>query len=179
MADLTIVFVPPCSRGHLNAHHAILRFLMRNQLPGVSRLNLHVASDEPARKVLSDLYAGNEHCSVHFHAIGETDQFDNFMDMSIIKKPSPSLTDLSTFTQAAKIIFPCPELYFVRYNNLRKLLEDIKPDLVVLDLVTRTVGVDACKAAGIDNFVLVSPGPSLDLASVRQPQGRGLWYYPG
>lgn len=180
MAHVKIVFLSPCARGHSNIHRTILQFLMHNELPGVSGITLHVAADEPARGHFSDLGSGNGYCSLEFHAIGNTNQLEQFMGngQESIKKPPPSLTDLSVIPLAAAIVFPPPEGYLERYSNLRKLLEDVNPDLVVVDMLMRAMGVDACKMAGIDNWVVLSPGPSIDVAVIRQPQARGLWYYP-
>jgi hypothetical protein len=56
------------------------------------------------------------------------------------------------------------------------LLEDVMPDLFVVDLILRGIGADAAKKTEAP-WVVISPGPSIDTVLVSQPGGCSFWHY--
>jgi len=62
------------------------------------------------------------------------------------------------------------------YESCKKVIEEIQPDLVVLDLAFNP-GVDACLTLD-QKFVLSSPNTLLDVTRSCQPWLKGFWHYP-
>lgn len=62
------------------------------------------------------------------------------------------------------------------YESCKKVIEEIQPDLVILDAVFNP-GLDACFALD-RKFVLNTSMALLDTTRVLQPWLKGFWYYP-
>lgn len=62
------------------------------------------------------------------------------------------------------------------YKSCKKVIEEIQPDLVILDAIFNP-GLDACFTLG-QKFVLNTPNALMDVTRVDQPWLKGFWYYP-
>ena len=80
--------------------------------------------------------------------------------------PSWSLSNTSTFGLA----------YIRLYERIKKLIEDLNPDVVVVDFLMNP-GLDACYSLNRE-FVVSSPNTPIDIARKDQPWLQGFWYYP-
>ena len=70
---------------------------------------------------------------------------------------------------------PLPE-YLRVYESCKRIIEGIRPDLVVLDAIFNP-GLDACFMLN-QKFLLSSPNAPLDATRALQPWLKGFWYYP-
>ncbi|KAF9645619.1 UDP-Glycosyltransferase/glycogen phosphorylase [Thelephora ganbajun] len=68
------------------------------------------------------------------------------------------------------------EEYMRIYKSCKKVIEEIQPDLVVLDAIFNP-GLDACFTLN-QRFLLNTPNTPLDVVRVLQPWLKGFWYYP-
>jgi hypothetical protein len=182
MSTLKLVFLTPLAYGHANVQYAILRNLLTEPRPGIQHLHLHIIGDEPQRKRLQSLPTSS-HATLTFHPMGEEDihlKFTAAGGSVHVRGPPLSLTykrGLSMLTGAPDVMYHKPEAYLSRYRKIVDVLEKVKPDLFVVDLLLHSLGVDAVAKTGVPH-VVVSPGPSMDLACPNQPGGRGFWKYP-
>jgi hypothetical protein len=181
-STLTIAFLTPIAHGHANAHFAIFRYLLTTPRPDGLYLSLHIISDEPQRKRVLALPT-SEHASVTFHPIGDTDMHAEYTTAggsNLIRSPPLSLfypRGISMLKSAFNTVSPEPEEYLWRFNRITQILEDVKPDLFVIDLIIHALGLEVAKRTGVPHVVL-SPGPSIDHSGASQPKGRGFWKYP-
>jgi hypothetical protein len=172
--ELTIAFLTPSIHGHSNVHLTILRRFLSVKPEGVSRLALHVIGDEPLRSRLASLPTPAAHCTFAFHTMGTRDYLEDTVNPDRLKKPPGSL---KVYRDLMRVMNREPKEYLGRYAKIVEVLESVRPDIVIVDMIYRALGVDACRTAGAD-WVILSPGPSLDFCSLTQPHARGLWYYP-
>jgi hypothetical protein len=180
METLTIAFLPPVIKGHANVHLATITRLLAMGLDDSPRLHIHVLADAPLRKEVEALPRSSLH-SLTFHTLGEQDHILTYTEdgTETMRQPPPSLLradGLRFFRLLASIISPSPEIYLQHYGKILNILEEIKPDFAVADVLYNS-GVDACIKAGI-KYAVMTPFCSLDLARWIQPLGRGLWKYP-
>jgi hypothetical protein len=180
-AELKLVFLTPYAHGHSNVHLTIFRHLLREKPRGVSHLSLHVIGDETVRKRLAPLPTSSAHCDLTFHPMATDDYISDFLnDMDTLRQPPPSFVRKDGLKMFSALVAPTardPDTFLSRYGKIVKVLEEVKPDLMVVDMLYRALGVDACKTVGVE-YVILSPGPTIDFAVMGQPQGRGFWYYP-
>jgi hypothetical protein len=117
------------------------------------------------------------HATLTFHPMGEEDihlKFTAAGGSVHVRGPPLSLTykrGLTMLTGAPDVMYHKPEAYLSRYHKIVEVLEKVKPDLFVVDLLLHSLGVDAVAKTGVP-YVVVSPGPSMDLACPNQPGGR-------
>jgi hypothetical protein len=179
-SQLTLAFLTPYIHGHSNVHLTILHRLLTMKPQGVSRLAIHVIGDEPLRPRLASLPVPASHCTLAFHPMGTRDYLEDFVDTKHLKKPPPTFSNtgsLHIYRDITYVMNREPTEFLSRYSKLLDVLECVRPDMVVVDMLYRSLGVDACRKAGAD-WVILSPSSSLDFSSLTQPQGRGLWHYP-
>ena len=62
------------------------------------------------------------------------------------------------------------------YNSTKKVIEELKPDIVVVDSLLNAA-FEACFVLN-QKFVMSSPNTPLDISRFHQPWLKGLWYYP-
>jgi hypothetical protein len=174
---VVLAFLTHVISGHSNVHFAIFRRLL--SLPaGEAPSNIYILSDEPLRKRVASL-PRSAHTAVTFCAIDDTDVLGSVA--STFRGPP-----LSFFTPAGRRVlrehivpatFLRPEVYLRRYSRIMAVLQEIKPDLVIVDLLLGTPGFDACTKLRL-RYVIEAPVASLDVVRASQPRGRGFWKYP-
>ena len=84
-------------------------------------------------------------------------------------RPTPLLSS-SPITDVSKLE------YMRIYEGCKKVIEEIRPDLVILDAIFNP-GLDACFMLN-QKFVLNTPNTPMDVTRVLQPWLKGFWYYP-
>ena len=62
------------------------------------------------------------------------------------------------------------------YYSTKKVIEELKPTLVVIDSLL-SAAFEACYSSN-QRFVMNSPNTPLDVTRLHQPWLKGLWYYP-
>jgi hypothetical protein len=177
---VVLAFLTHVISGNSNVHFAIFRRLL--SLPrGEAPSQIHIIGDEPVRKRV-DRLPSSPHTSVTFHVLDQTDVLANVGPTSDTMRGPP----LSFFTPAGirvfqDVVVPLlifrPDVYLRRYAQLLSIFQDIKPDLVVVNILLGTAGFDACNALGL-RFIFEAPISSLDVERMSQPGGQGLWKYP-
>jgi hypothetical protein len=177
---VVLAFLTHVISGNSNVHFAIFRRLLslpRAEAPS----QIHIIGDEPLRKRV-DRLPSSPHTSVTFHVLDQTDVLPSFLSNSDTLRSPP----ISFFTPAGIRVFkdlfvPAamlrPDVYLRRYAQLLSIFQDIKPDLVVVNILLGTPGFDACKTLGL-RFIFEAPISSLDVERMSQPGGQGLWKYP-
>jgi hypothetical protein len=180
MSTLTIAFITPLAHGHGNVHYAVLRNLMTEARAG-THLHIHVIGDEPQRKRLQTLPA-SEHAAIHFHPMAEQDYHQAFTSAgggALVRGPPLSLSrgGLRTLDPMPEVMLPTAAEYLARYEKIVGVLERVKPDLFVVDIIFNALCMDAVRKTGVP-FVVLAPGFSIDTAGPAQPGGRGFWKYP-
>lgn len=179
MNKLSIAFLPPCINGHSNVHVVAIQNLISLEPHKSPPLHIHVVADEPLRKRIEALVPLPRH-RLTFYSSNDKDHFRQYAGpVGEIRKPQPSLFGrggMATLNHLPKMTFPPVDIYMAQFLRLKQILEGIKPDLAMADVLL-PVGVDACKAAGV-RYGMMSPNSSLDWALWSQPGGRGFWKYP-
>jgi hypothetical protein len=180
MAPLIIAFVFPLLSGHSNVHIATLRRLLLTTID--RHLQIHVLSDEPMRKRVTELPGLSNH-TLTFHALGEQDALDFVTSTAVKGRHLPGSliagtqgAGLDIYRNGVGFLCPEPKLYIRHYSIILEIFREIKPDFVVVDILFG-MGVDACETAGI-KFGYMVPISSLDIAGMSQPGARGFWKYP-
>jgi hypothetical protein len=183
-STLTLAFLTPIIHGHANIHFAILRYLLAARETDGMFLSLHIISDEPQRKRVAAL-PSSAHASVTFHPMGEDDLLAPIRvpgDTDLLRSPPLSLfyrNGLRSLRDVLDPLFAEPEAHLSRLAAIVGILEQIKPDVFVLDFLLHGLGLDAIRCTGlVIPHVVLSPGPSIDMCGLIQPQGRGFWRYP-
>jgi hypothetical protein len=178
-----IAFLSPVPSGHSNVHVSVIKRILasRSSEDDPPLLALHVISDEPLRERIRAL-PDSEHTTIAFHALGTTDVFSDITaDMSQLRVPPLSLVRAGGLQAFTGTFMPtmCPEpgVYLDRYLRLLTILQNIKPDIVVIDIVFASLGRDACNQIGAP-FIVQAPISSLDLSLMTQPGARGFWKFP-
>jgi hypothetical protein len=181
MKTLKLVFLTPLAYGHANVHYTILRNLLTERRGGL-RLELHVIGDEPQRKRLFAL-PSSEHTTLRFHPMGDEDMLQHFTESggsNGVRGPPLSLTrqdGMRVLHAVPSVMYPKPDVFLTRYQKIVEVLQDIQPDIFVVDLFYHALGVDATTKARIPHVILCPVG-SMDLSTVSQPLGRGFWRFP-
>jgi hypothetical protein len=178
---LTVAFFTPSIHGHSNVHLTILRQLIAEAGTGDHpSLAIHVVGDEPVRKRICSL-PSTPHASVTFYAIGDDDLLLRCSEFKDIYRARPASLfgrgGLDAIRSLGPIVAPPPELYLPRYAGILKVLQDVMPDLFVVDVLYQALGAEAARSAGV-RYMLLSPSCSLDMALFEQPLGKGFWKYP-
>ena len=62
------------------------------------------------------------------------------------------------------------------YHSIRRVIEELDPSLVVVDMLLNA-GFDACYSLNRE-FVMSSPNTPLNIARKDQPWLKGFWHYP-
>jgi hypothetical protein len=177
---VTLAFLTQVMAGHSNVHFAIFRRLLA--LPASEApTHIQIIGDEPLRKRVAGLPA-SVHTRVTFHPLDATDVMGGMSNNVNAALRSPErLGDtggLRVLQRAlANNIYLATDVYLRRYARVVSILQDIKPDLVVIDIMHNYVGRDACDKLGL-RYIIEAPIASLDLARLVQPGGRGLWKQP-
>jgi hypothetical protein len=112
--------------------------------------------------------------------MGAQDFIQDVTEVSWLKKPPPTFispSSLQMYKEVTSATNREPTGYLSRYAKILEVLERVKPDLMTGDMMYRGLCADACRNAGVD-WVVLSPGPTLDFCGLMQPRARGLWYYP-
>jgi hypothetical protein len=181
MSALILAFITPLAYGHANVHYAVLRNLL-TEARHDTHLRLHVIGDEPQRKRLQTL-PSSEYATLEFHPMAEQDYHHAFASAgggALVRGPPLSLSHkggLRMLDPMAALMFPEPAEYLDRLSKVVAVLERVKPDLLVIDIIFNALGADAVQRTGLP-FVVLAPGFSLDSSGPNQPGGRGLWKYP-
>jgi hypothetical protein len=174
-----LAFLTPVPHGHSNVHLAILRRLLELPVPDAPS-QIHVLADEPLRKRILQL-PSSPHTAVSFHVLDDEDVFAGLSNADDLRVPPLSLVrpgGLRALTgNFVPIMCPPPTTYLRRYARISDVLRDIRPDLVVVDILFSALGADVCRTLGL-RHVMQAPLASLDTAVLTQPGGRGLWKYP-
>jgi hypothetical protein len=176
---IKLAFLTPVIHGHSNIHWSIITNLLKEKRPGIERLEIHIIGDEPLGRRLAAL-PESDHCTVTFHCMGEQDIMRNATTMENIKRPPPSLMkprSLWAFASALNFLIYKADEYLSHHAQVIRVLEDIDPDLMVIDMIFSNLGTDACMATGQEHVIL-SPCPSIDLAMLNRENVSYLCRYP-
>jgi hypothetical protein len=179
-SPITLVFLTPLASGHSNVQFTILKNLLFEPR-GERQLRMHVIGDAPLWKRVESLPT-SPHASVVFHEMAPEDFFHDFQSNANSFLRGPPLSQayrrgLGMLTAVPLILCPKPKEHLSRVQKIIAVIEDVKPDLFVVDILIHGIGVDAAKKTGVP-WVVLSPGPSIDPALAGQPGGRGFWRYP-
>jgi hypothetical protein len=177
---LTLVFLVPIPHGHANVQMAILHNLLSEPRDDL-QLRLHVVGDAPLRKRVESLPT-SRHASIVFHAIASDDLFQEVHMNTNSNLRGPPLSQayrhgLGMLAVVPPLLCPKPSDHLSRFQKVVAVLEDVKPDLFLVDIILHGMGADAAKKTGVP-WAVISPGPSIDTALASQPGGRGFWRYP-
>jgi hypothetical protein len=172
----TIAFLTPTIHGHSNIALTIIRRLQSTY----TECNVHVFGD----KSLGKRFTQNPEI---FHSIGETDMLqacaaratsnttaENFRSPPISLRRKGAL---SVIAGLGHIIAPAPEEYLGRYQKMLQFIQEMKPDLLVVDVLYGPMGLDLSITTGVP-YVLLSPTASLDVAFFHQPRWEAFWKLP-
>jgi hypothetical protein len=176
---VALAFLAPVPHGHSNVHLAIYRRLLA--LPAADApAHIHVLADEPFRKRVTQLPA-SPHTRVSFHALNEEDAYATVANPDTLRVPPLSLTarggTRALHGSFVPIMCPPATLYLSQYARMLDVLKDIKPDLVVVDVLFAALGADVCRTLHL-RYAILAPIGSLDVSLFTQPGGRALWKYP-
>lgn len=186
MSELKLVFLAPVEQGHSNVHRAICSHLLSTNLPEVASLSIHVIGDEPARSQWHHLIQESDTSSLVFHAMGTHNHLEignngeRIQDHTNFLKSKPAslaVGGLELCERISSLIYKSPTEYLTRYQAIRRVISEVKPDMVILDILFRNMGRDACNTEGY-KYIVLSPGTSIDHAALHQPRGAGLWKFP-
>jgi hypothetical protein len=176
---VTLAFLIPSIIGHANVHLAILRRLLAREASDTGEIHVHVIGDGPLRKHILSLPKSDQ-CFVYFHLMFEEDLLMSLGDGKMHRLPPLSLfsrAGLSTLDGICQAFAPAPDAFIPRFHRIVEVLRKVKPQLMVIDMLVNTLGVDSAKHVGVP-YVTISPGSSLDMSIFDQPGGRVLWKYP-
>jgi hypothetical protein len=176
---VVLAFLVPVLAGHSNVHFAILHRLL--SLPiSEAPTQIHIIGDEPLRQRIMTLPA-SDYTRVAFHPLDSVDTLAPFISNSEqLRSPpfSPGPTGLRVLDRALiPVVFLSPDTFLRRFARTLSILQDVKPDLVVIDVLHGSVGSDACRKLDL-RYVRVAPVSSLDMSRATQPGGRSFWKYP-
>lgn len=186
MSDLKFVFLSPVEQGHSSIHRAICSHLLSTNFPNLTSLSIHIIGDEPARLQWQHLIQKSNTRSLVFHAMGPRNHLEiagsgeRIRDPTNFLKSAPAslaVGGLELCERISSLIYTSPTDYLIRYEAIRRIVSEVKPDIVILDILFRNMGRDACSAEGC-KYVILSPGTSIDHAAFHQPRGAGLWKFP-
>jgi hypothetical protein len=179
MKKLKLAFLTPIVHGHANVHFTIITYLLTEPRTDDLYLDIHIISDEPQRKRLNTL-PSSPHASLTFHAMGDEDIHQAFHNGSVMRAPPLSLAyenGIRMLHIVPEIMHPPPSTFISRVHRTAQVLQNVRPDIFVVDVIIHAIGLDAANKAGVPH-VVIGPTASLDLCAVTQPGGRGFWKYP-
>jgi hypothetical protein len=177
MKTLKLAFLAPVIRGHANIHFTIFHYLLTEPRTDDLHLDIHIISDEPQRKRFSTL-PSSPHATLTFHAMGDEDMHMAFH--SGVRVPPLSVAyrnGIRMMHVISDLLYPPPAVYISRVHRITQVLEDVRPDLFVVDTLIYAMGQDATKKADVPH-VVIGPTASIERSAVSQPGGRGFWKYP-
>jgi hypothetical protein len=179
MKTLKLAFLTPVAHGHSNIHFTIFKYLLTTARTDDLHLYIHIISDEPQRKRVDALPA-SPHATITFHAMADEDIHQAFQDGNLLRGPPLSLAyenGIRSLHIIPDILNPLPSIFLSRVHRVTQLLQDIRPDVFVVDVLIHAIGLDAANKASVPH-VTIGPTASIDMSAVTQPGGRGLWKYP-
>lgn len=172
----TIAFLTPTIHGHSNIALTIIQRLQSTY----PTCDIHVFGDKPLEK----RFTQNPEI---FHYIGEADMLqacaaransnttaENFRTPPISLRRQGAL---SVISDLGHILAPTPEEYLGRYQKMLQFIQELKPDLLVVDVLYGPLGLDLSITNGVP-YVLLSPTASLDVAFFHQPRWEAFWKLP-
>jgi hypothetical protein len=174
-----LAFLTPVIHGHSNVHLTIYRRLLALSPAEGAPAHIHILGDEPLRKRVNQL-PSSEHTAVSFHALNPADVHASGTESTLLRTPPLSAVKpggMSGLRELLPIMFPPVDVYLHRYARIVEILREIKPDIVVADLLFARLGVDACHTLNL-RYAILAPVGSLDISTMTQPGGRGMWKYP-
>jgi hypothetical protein len=160
-------------------HFTVLNYLLTTPRTNGLCFEIHLISDEPQRARF-DTLPTPAHATLTFHALGAEDMYHIFHDGSVLRAPPYSvmykngIRMLSVFRDG---LHPSPDRFLSRVHRIVQVVQDVRPDVFVFDIVIHAMGLDAANKAGIAHIV-IGPTASVESFSISQPGGRGPWKYP-
>jgi hypothetical protein len=176
---VVLAFLTPVIHGHSNVHLTVYRRLLALSPAEGAPAHIHILGDEPLRKRVAQL-PSSEHTAVSFHALDPVDVLASGAEFASIRTPPLSAVKrggTSGLRNFFPIMFPPADVYLHRYERIVEILREAKPDMVVADILFANLGVDACHTLNL-RYAILAPVGSLDISSMTQPGGRGMWKYP-
>jgi hypothetical protein len=174
-----LAFLAPVIHGHSNVHLTIYRRLLALSPAEGAPAHIHILGDEPLRKRVAQL-PFSEHTAVSFHALDPVDVFASGAEFASLRTPPLSAVrrgGTSGLRNLMPIMFPPADVYLHRYERIVEVLREAKPDIVIADVLFANLGVDACHTLNL-RYAILAPIGSLDMSTMTQPGGRGMWKYP-
>jgi hypothetical protein len=140
MKTLKLAFLAPVIRGHANIHFTIFHYLLTEPRTDDLHLDIHIISDEPQRKRFSTL-PSSPHATLTFHAMGDEDMHMAFHSGVRVPPLSVAYTNgIRMMHVISDLLYPPPAVYISRVHRITQVLEDVRPDLFVVDTVVYDPG---------------------------------------
>ncbi|KAL1952977.1 hypothetical protein VTO42DRAFT_3800 [Malbranchea cinnamomea] len=175
-----ILFVSHSEHGQTTVMlSAIHELLLRNEF------DIHFASHTPALPRLKNLLERNRDkydagVDVPFHTINGLSMIELLERDGLVDSlpHSPGLwAVIQSLEMVGRMVFrQTGEEYMHCFDSCVRILEDVKPALVVVDPIC-AYGIDACLYTNIPHMIL-SPLPFTMTVSMLQPWGAHFWKYP-